>query len=1142
MSNKKFISYFHMLYTGLKGTAGAYMAALLVLLSAFAATGAEKTPTTDANRQALPMKAAVKKKSEITKKPPVDTKKTLSSPSDLKVANIVILNNTGLPDDKIYFNLMNTVPHDATQIEMDNCPPAGDWTTLFQSYGGTVGTSVTPAKPATQILLNSPSTTKNPLTYNVIPSTGNPYSSVSLAVMRGSVLSNATLSVLTPTSSNSYWNSAKYRDLVKNNPDSGHVGTFPTISMGLFGACNNTVVNTAGQKLFAGRIAISAFEPFIGDNFDNSPTPAKVPPYVLIEGSIFPTDNTLPTNQTGYPSQASNLDLSFVDQISIAANIELWAPGSANGPFVPNPKGWLAGNSVTTADNTIDLFQTYNATPLSGIKIQSVEFTPTGSNDTYDLFYAFTKNMTSPSSSFVSPYNQFLTNLISNSGTSSGTYGNLVLKSAGTNINIGTASRVLEFGDCNYGNQLGYNFFTYFVDMSATTKTPWSKIINWYATDSSTTQSSAADPTQFLSYTNIDPAKNITDYMLMLGTFSPSSAWSLSPCNASACNTVAGGPNAGPLSIQLITNNTIGICGVQSSGASTPVFCIENGSEIQSCGTDSSMGGIFGTSTSGVSPTVTGPLGINFRVQGPSYLLKEFDLSVGKTTGGLVGNLEVDLVDVFNNTNLVKVSINNILETANEGLAASVVDNPLHSIPTLTAGFNPANPTNGWPLQIDWQKLTCKYNGTPLSPTFYYWKTGQWVQITTATADYINACTLIENPHAYRLNINGTNLTVALTTLNPNGAAGALITAGLTGSQDVYTIGSKNYKQINGHNNTDLECQITISPAPTNATSLLHLLAVSKADLLVDTGLAGSSPKYRFLRWNTNNQPASWEEAFGIGPVTGSSDAYWPKVPIDPTNPISGQCAPLNANPIISVASPQVATVAPQTTSTLLNTISGRCLGDVCAAFTYGMVNSIKKGSDFPASDVSWPGSPFPSNTTYIGALTTAQYFQLLGSQKQNNGKLPVGANSRTLNNILRYDPYNDLGVNQALSNCYFSGFSDRFGSSGFGGIFNPNPTFLMDLTNPPSNKLSLGNVPGTITNKTVIVITLHPIPTHPTITTIMHDVNQSGSTDSEDLSLVLLAIGVCPPAPQTCPEDLNKDGVVDNTDVGLVLLHFGSN
>ena len=44
MSNKKFISYFHMLYTGLKGTTGAYMASILVLLSAFAATGAEKTP------------------------------------------------------------------------------------------------------------------------------------------------------------------------------------------------------------------------------------------------------------------------------------------------------------------------------------------------------------------------------------------------------------------------------------------------------------------------------------------------------------------------------------------------------------------------------------------------------------------------------------------------------------------------------------------------------------------------------------------------------------------------------------------------------------------------------------------------------------------------------------------------------------------------------------------------------------------------------------------------------------------------------------------------------------------------------------------------------------------------------------------
>ena len=130
MRNKKFISYFHMLYTELKGTAGAYMAALLVLLSAFAATGAEKTSTTGADPQALPIKASTKKKSEIIKESPVDTKKTLSSTSDFKVANIVILNNTGLPDDQIYFNLINTVRQG--NAAQPSCPPIDDWNSLFQ--------------------------------------------------------------------------------------------------------------------------------------------------------------------------------------------------------------------------------------------------------------------------------------------------------------------------------------------------------------------------------------------------------------------------------------------------------------------------------------------------------------------------------------------------------------------------------------------------------------------------------------------------------------------------------------------------------------------------------------------------------------------------------------------------------------------------------------------------------------------------------------------------------------------------------------------------------------------------------------------------------------------------------------------------
>ena len=98
-----------MLYTGLKGTAGAYMATLLVLLSAFAATGAEKTPTTDANRQALPIKASVKKVPETTKKLQDSSTQPSVASTQPKVASIVILNNTGLPDSEIFFRLNNTV-------------------------------------------------------------------------------------------------------------------------------------------------------------------------------------------------------------------------------------------------------------------------------------------------------------------------------------------------------------------------------------------------------------------------------------------------------------------------------------------------------------------------------------------------------------------------------------------------------------------------------------------------------------------------------------------------------------------------------------------------------------------------------------------------------------------------------------------------------------------------------------------------------------------------------------------------------------------------------------------------------------------------------------------------------------------------
>ncbi len=67
---------------------------------------------------------------------------------------------------------------------------------------------------------------------------------------------------------------------------------------------------------------------------------------------------------------------------------------------------------------------------------------------------------------------------------------------------------------------------------------------------------------------------------------------------------------------------------------------------------------------------------------------------------------------------------------------------------------------------------------------------------------------------------------------------------------------------------------------------------------------------------------------------------------------------------------------------------------------------------------------------------------------------------------------------------------------------------------------------------------TLAPPP--PTPFTIDSDLGNDFDTDSTDLSQMLLAFGVYPPASEPGPEDLNKDGVLDNTDLGLVLLHFG--
>ena len=1043
--------------------------------------------------------------------------------SDLKVANIVILNNTGLPDSDIYFNLINTatIKDDSGAV----CPPNGDWNNLFQSYGGSVNDHTL----ATPIVLNPVTPVAGTLSYSYENADGTGFSYATLESMRGSVLSNASSTLNPPTSSSLYWANATYSDLVPHNPDGSIKGTFPTISMGLFGACDKTVL-----KPYAGRIVISAKEFYTGDLYNG-----KSPPYLLIEGSIFPTDNSTATSAHKYPPKASNFDLSFVEQISIAAKIELWSMDS-DGGFTKKDNGWLAGTSVTTVPTTMDSFA------QSVGKSQNVKYVAADGKN-YDLYYAFTKDMssyTSPLTTFVSPYKAFLADLINKTtaSLSPAATPHPVVKVAGVNIQIGTLPIVfetLEFGDCNYGNQLGYNFATYFVDMSLpASSTNWTKILNWYKTDSTTAVDvTPSDPTQYFSTANSnDLTKN--HYMLMLGTFLPESGGGISPFPL-CCNPGNGG---GPLSIQL-NSNTITICDALDAGQ-----C--NNTNIQTLGLGGTPGqnhidGIFGNTN-----TLNGPLGINFYVTDAACILSEFDLSVGKTSVG-PGTLDVDLVNVngITSTNLVRVSITLPVTTPNEG-SASAVMLPSTCIPPPSCcnvdlydtGFNP---TSGWPLQINWKDGTCIYNGTTLSTTASLWNGSNWVPTTHSDPEYIKACILNNNTSttpatSYKLNIQGVNLTVALTSGAPTSTIGSPIVPGTgVGSTDFYTNGNASNNWISKHNNAFLLNQITLAPAK-NATSYLHLLAVSEADLLLSSGLAGNNPKYRFLRWNTSKTPPAWEEAFGSGDAGG-----WPK---NTTTGDSGLCAPPTIPPTtpptsyITVGPPQSGLLPPATTQNLLNNISGRVEGDICAAFTYGIVNSTKTGNDFPNQ---WPTTnPFPPKNTAIGALTTQEYFQLIGSLKANDGTLPVGKNLTDTTLFTTYDPYNSLGVNEAQSSGYFCGFSDRFSS--FGGIFTPNPTFLMDSTTPPlQSQLLLGNVPGAdqtsnTYNNTVIVITLHPIHIPTAWDTIDSDLDNDFDTDSTDLSLMLLAMSVYPPAPETGSEDLNKDGVLDNTDLGLVFLHFG--
>jgi len=1136
MSNKKFISYFHMLYTGLKGTAGAYMAALLVLLSAFAATSAEKTPTTDANRQALPMKAAVKKVPETTKKlqdsstqPSVASTQLNVASTQPKVASIVILNNTGLPDSDIYFRLNNTAT-DSTCYEAQL-----DMNAMYQWYGGTAN------KPAVQIT-----------NAHYQPQWGagtTPGTAISLADMRGYVASKATAASPTPTNINTYWNTQTYSALVPNNPDkSVEVGVFPTISLGLWGA-QSEIINSIGCK-YAGQMAIYVSDKAATDftAYKNT-TCGSYQPYVLLEGSIFPSDqadqNSITFNYTGpanaynpssinkpvnvnktFPKNASNFDLSFVDQFSMGANFELWGL-NGNSPYGVMPA--TAYQSGQALQMPKDCFAPFS----SNTSLANFEYsTPTIPNHTFYNFPAMQYKVTDSNCASPTTYTAWINELVGLTKTQTKAPV-LKVRSYPTpnnprNLFVGGGT-FPAFGEQPYIQALYYNFAAYFVDLSVTRAGGWNTILDNYQTD--TGPNSDALPAGLVPPTGLTPQK----YMIMLGKFSSGSP--IQPLVNKGDNPpfgynypVAYNSNGGdgPLSVQFDTNQLGSTISMNMTGLNPTPPCTTDiqttglaGGTNTSCPT--SLGNVLFTdqfvpvhgSCNIVTADTNGLLGINFSMTQDNFTLSEFDLAAGLTTSAN-GELQVSLVQVTptNGLNLLnKIVLTLPSTTSGVGLASEVFDR------------TPPTAFGNMPLTINWKTGICKFNTTILSAKYYLpstvggWSTQPIDPLSPSWQTWQTNLNLVNNSVAsktlggYRIFLKGTNMTVALSSGNPSGSATAPVIVPMINTSPSSTYNYFVYKgnntntledvsKLNCTNNSYLACTIKATPTDTPTTTDLHLLAVAidAPTENLNKYIANSNPKYRFFRYETS----AWTEA-----TKAATD--------DPTNPW-----------------PSTPNSSGNTTQGIANDVSGRIAGDAVTAFSFGIVNSQKLGSAF--TGLTWPGTDainFPALSTKIGDLTTCQYFYLMNLQTSNNGTLPVGANLNNDLSMIRYDPYNDVGMNKLMSNGYFFGFTDRIG-----GLFNPNPTFNMDSG---TNTALLGFVPGSpSTTQPVIVITLHQIDQVPSTTTIMHDVNQSGSTDSEDLSLVLLAIGVCPPAPADCPEDVNNDGEVEHTDVGLVLLHFG--
>ena len=991
--------------------------------------------------------------------------------SDFKVANIVILNNTGLPDSEVYFAIRNTIDVPNTET---NCEP--DMTSLFQWYGGT--DSVHP----TQITND----------YYTKDSYYHQY--MSLQDMRGYVASQATSSTSTVQNFHADWQNATYSLLCKNYPSSDPAppiaGQFPTISLGLWGACTLD----ATMKQFAGRMMITTAKPTptdVANGFREPPPSSSYSPFLLIEGSINPTDKgTYPIGSDQYPVNASNFDLSYVDQFSMGANMELWGlNNSAYGPLPSN--SYHTGEGLKMSENCSSIFYqnksilTTKSSSLSGannyISWSLSPFNP--ANDTPQL----------------KPFIDYLIN-----ETTTSTARVPVLKVAsypGFNFAGSAGFTDPAFQENSYTTTKEYNFASYFVKVDSDGKW-WTTIKNQFNADTGLLDTLPTTPPTLITPTDDTSG----EWMIMVGRMSNGANTqklvntNTSPNQPGFSYPTLTNSGTGPVSVQFdsyISMNMTREGGiacvpvVQTNGLAT---CPSSGTCLCDPARPSMFNTLYGTGPDcNISTSTSESLGINFGMQVEEFTLSKFDLAAGLTTSTSSGTLDVILVRV--NTNKSETNLNKLTLTLpyseDVGLASNVQGQ--------TSLFR------NMPLTINWQTGKCTFNTTSLDTKCYLPdNAGGWTLISTPVPqEWITNLNLSANSanSGYRLYLSGMNMTVALSNGNPTGAAGSVIVPFVTGP-DNNNYYSTELTDLTCSGNKWLACTITAVPAESAATTDLHVLAVPKYNLIsYSNGILGNNPSYEFLRYNT--QTSVWD--------TSTST--------DTDNPWYGG---------ISKA--------------IVNDVSGRIAGDAMALFSFGVVNSTSLGNQFP--NINWPDPPFPDKSTAIGALTSGQYFNLMSKQDPTNPNivLPAGKNLATTpnippNNILSYDSYFDVGFNQCHSNNYFTGLGDRFGGS-----INPNPGFSMDVqTGGSSGSALLGFVPGSpLAQQPVIVITLHPIHRETTWDTIDSDLDNDFDTDSTDLSLMLLAMSVYPPAPETGSEDLNKDGVLDNTDLGLVFLHFG--